>query len=275
VANVNAYALLARHNRLREVGLTPLRRTGEGTQFESLRDYQHGDPLRHIEWKATARRGKPISKNYEVERSQNVMVMIDTGRLMTSEFRGMSRLDYVLNASLMLSYVALRHGDSVGVLAFSDRIETFLPLRRGPGVSRRMLEALHSVEPRLCESDYRMAFRFLATRSRKRALVLLFTDVLDRRASGSVLSYMSNMARHHRPLCVTLSDPEIAELARSRPGSVRDTYVKVVATDLVRARENALRAMQRRGVSTLDVPPDGLTVATVNKYLALKRRLKL
>ncbi len=275
VANVNAYELLLRSNRLGEVGLTPARRLGEGTQFESLREYQHGDELRCIDWKATAKYGKPISKNYQVEQSQNLLLMIDTGRLMTSEFQGMSRLDYVLNASLMLAYVALNRGDAVGVLAFSDQVETFLPLRSGKAVSRSVLTALHSLEPTLAESDYAGAFRFLAGRSRKRALILLFTDVLDERASESVLSHMTNMARHHRPLCVTLRNPQIEEIADSAPASQHEAYAKVVAMNMVREREKALHHMRRRGVDTLDVPPDRLTVRAVSKYVEIKQRLRL
>src|SRR5437667_445006 len=169
LVTVRLQASLARAQRRREQGITPLRRLGEGRLFESLRDWVPGDDLRHIDWKATGRRGKVITRQFEAERRQHVLLVLDLGRLLTAEIAGgVSRLEYVLRAALELAYAAVQHDDNVGVMAFADGVQHFVAPQRGRLALKRVLDVLARVEPRLVEPDYPGAFRYLAARNRDR-----------------------------------------------------------------------------------------------------------
>ena len=158
----------------------PVRLRGRGSMFESLREYVRGDDLADVAWKASARHGRLITRNYETERSQNVLVVLDCGRLMVPQVDELSRLDCAINASLLLSYVAMKQGDYIGLVAFSDRIEAYVPPVKGRAALCRMNEALYRLEARLRESNYEQVCRFLALRHRKRSLIVILTDVIDR-----------------------------------------------------------------------------------------------
>src|SRR5207244_4085979 len=168
---------------------------GKGNMFESLRDYVVGDDPADIAWKATARRGRMTIRNFETERSQNVLLVLDCGRLMTTQVENMSRLDYCINACLLLTYVAMKQGDYIGLVAFSDKVERYVPPLRGRGALGRMNEALYTLSPSLSEPNYEQACRFLALRHRKRSLIVLFTDVIDKDASSMLLAYTARFAR--------------------------------------------------------------------------------
>jgi uncharacterized protein (DUF58 family) len=268
-------ASVARAQRRREQGITPLRRLGEGRLFESLRDWVPGDDLRHIDWKATARRGKVITRQYEAERRQQVLLVLDLGRLLTAEIGGVSRLEYVVRAALELAYAAVQHDDNVGVMAFADGVQHFVAPQRGRLALKRVLDVLARVEPRLVEPDYPGAFRYLAARNRKRALTVLFTDVIDRFASDALVANVASLRPRHLPLAVTLQNPELHHVAALRPGAAHDAFRKAAAEELLRAREEALGHMRRAGVLVLDVPPQRAAEAVVTKYLDLKRRGRL
>jgi uncharacterized protein (DUF58 family) len=259
----------------REQGITPQRQLGEGRLFESLREWVPGDDLRHIDWKATAKRGKVITRQYEAERRQHVLLVLDTGRLLTADIAGVSRLDYVVQAALELAYAAAQHDDNVGVMAFADGVQHFVAPQRGRLGLKRVLDVLAVVEPTLVEPDYPGAFRYLAARSRKRALTVLFTDVIDRFASDALVANVASLRPRHLPLAVTLRNPEIDQVAALRPDAARDAFRKAAAEELLRAREEALGHMRRAGVVVLDVPPQRAAHAVVAKYLELKRRGRL
>src|SRR5213076_1658400 len=218
LVTVRLQASVARAQRRREQGLTPLRRLGEGRLFESLRDWVPGDDLRHIDWKATGRRGKVITRQFEAERRQHVLLLLDLGRLLTAEIAGgVSRLEYVVRAALELSYAAVQHDDNVGVMAFADGVQHFVAPQRGRLALRRVLDVLARVEPQLVEPDYPGAFRYLAARNRKRALTVLFTDVIDRFASDALVANVASLRPRHLPLAVTLQNPELNHVAALRP----------------------------------------------------------
>jgi uncharacterized protein (DUF58 family) len=273
--NPRKYALLLRRGVLAEQGLARLRRIGQGTEFESLRYYASGDGLSAVDWKATARRRRLVVKNYQPQRRQSVLVAIDAGRATAGEFGGVSRLDYLVNAAMMLAYVALRQGDWFSVVAFSDRVHSYLPpIRRAESIER-VARSLYEVQPNLVESDYAAACAFLGLRHRKRSLICLMTDVIDRDASGVVLAHLRRFARRHLPLAVTLADPELRRLAARPLGATDDPYAKAAAIDLLRARQEALEAMRRHGVSVLDAAPTALTPDLVNRYLLIKATRRL
>ncbi len=287
LAEVARYEELARSGRLRQAGYHPYRRRGMGTEFESLRDYVPDDEFRHIDWKATARRHKPITRQYETERSQSLMIMIDSGRMMAGTAglpakpaedgqdltaTAMSKLDYAINAALMLAYVATERDDRVGLLAFADSVQQFLPPGRGRAQVGRITDALYGLQARLHEPDYGLAFSTLFSRSRKRSLVICFTDLIDKDASARLLSGMASLFPRHLPLLVALRDPDLQAAAGQDPAGPFEAYEKAVAIAAIGDRREALSAITRRGVLVLDTPPQALTVATVNRYLEIKDR---
>jgi uncharacterized protein (DUF58 family) len=272
---IRKYDLLVRRGRLQEAGLRTSRRFGTGTEFESLREYQPGDDYRRINWKATARRGHPMTAEFETERSQNVLAVLDAGRLMATEVGGLTKLDHALNTSLLLAYVAALRGDRVGLLAFSDRVLAYLPPRRGRRAFLAMLATLYNLTAEPIEPDFDRAFQFLATRQMRRSLLVLFTDLTDRDASSALVQHLTRLAQRHLAVCVTLADPAVLTAASATPSTTAAVYERVVAARLLEERAEVLGALRQRGAVTLDVPADRLTVAVVNKYLELKARTRL
>ena len=272
LVSVRLRASVAEALRRRDAGMKPIRRLGEGRLFESLREWGPGDDLRHIDWKATARRGKVITRLYEAERRQQVLLVLDTGRLMTADVAGVARLDFAVQAALELAYAAAQHDDNVGIMTFADGVQHFVAPERGRSGIRRVLDVLAEVQPKLVEPDYPGAFRYLAARNRKRALTVLFTDVIDRFASDALVANVATLRPRHLPLAVTLRNPELDAVATQRPATPRDAFRKAAAEELLHAREEALGHMRRAGVLVIDVTPERAAQAVVAKYLDLKRR---
>jgi uncharacterized protein (DUF58 family) len=258
--------------RRREAGLRSVRHRGEGRLFEGLREWVPGDDTRTIDWKATARRGKPIARQYEDERRQQVMLVLDAGRLLTAEVEGVPRLESVVSAALHLAHAVVEHDDNVGLLVFADSIQRYVAPARGRRALRAVLEGLAAAQGRLVESDYPAAFRYLAGRSRKRALTVLFTDVIDRTASEALVAQTATLRPRHLPLAVTLRDPAMEALASARPAGSVQAFERAAAEELLGAREGALAEMRSRGVMVLDVPPAGASAALVERYHLLKRK---
>jgi uncharacterized protein (DUF58 family) len=265
-------ALPSATQRRREAGFRNLRRIGEGRMFESLREWVPGDDTRAIDWKATGRRGKLIARQYEVERRQQVMIVVDAGRMLTALVGGRARLEYAVDAALELAHAASAHDDNVGLLVFADEILSYLPPTRGRRALRLVLDALAGVEGRLVEPDYPRAFGFLAATNRKRALTVLFTDLIDRTASEALLAQAATLRPRHLPLAVTLRDPSLERLASRRPETQPEAFERAAAEELLAARAAALAELRGHGVLVLDVPPEGAARAVVQQYEQLKRR---
>jgi len=273
LVSVRLRASVADAMRRRDAGTKAIRRLGEGRLFESLREWVPGDDLRHIDWKATARRAKVITRQYEAERRQQVLLVLDTGRLMTADVSaGVARLDFAVQAALELAYAAAQHDDNVGIMTFADGVQHFVAPERGRSGVRRVMDVLAEVQPKVVESDYPGAFRYLAARNRKRALTVLFTDVIDLFASDALVANVATLRPRHLPLAVTLRNPELDAVATQRPATPRDAFRKAAAEELLHAREEALGHMRRAGVLVIDVTPERAAQAVVAKYLDLKRR---
>lgn len=270
VLDVRKYDLLARKGLLFELGLRTQRVFGAGTEFERLREYNADDEFRRINWKATARRGKAIAAEYQTERSQFVMSVIDTGRLMRPPIGDLAKLDYVINTALMLSYVATLKGDHVGLLTFADDVRTYLGPKRGRGQFYRMLEALYNVPFEGVEADYGRALSYLSLKQKRRSLVVVFTDLVTLDAARPLIANMARLAQRHLPLCVVISDPNVTRLARQAPADSDAVYQRAVAEMLLDERQVVLDTLNKSGVLTLDVPADRLSVALINRYLELK-----
>ena len=266
------YDLLRHRGRLPMMGFRQLRLRGQGTEFESLREYTADDEFRRIDWKATARRGKPIVRDYQAERSQNVLLLLDAGRTMLAEVEGNRKFDAVLNAALMLAHVAVQMDDKVGALVFADEIDLFSPPQRGKAQVGKLVDALHAVEPRMVESDYLYAATYLAKRWRKRSLLVLFTDLIDSDASRMVLHAVGALRRQHLCVVITVADSRLHRWSQQLPNTTSDLYRRAIAIQTVNDRLAATHALERMGVHTIDAEPDTLVAALVNYYLQVKGR---
>jgi len=273
--DVRRYDLLLKRNRLQEMGLRTTRQFGEGTEFERLREYLPDDEYRRINWKATARRNFPVTTEYQTERSQQVMAVLDVGRMMQSPVADIAKLDYVVNAVLLLTYVATGKGDRVGMMSFADDVQHYLGPRQGRGQFYRMLELLYAVEPQPVEPDYRKALAYLAVKQRRRALVVVFTDLTGGASLNSLVAQMSMLARSSLPLLVTISDPDVVGASQMKPNDSLGVYQRSAASQLLDERRVVLDSLRQRGVLTLDVPANQLSMSVINRYLELKGRMQL
>jgi len=275
LVDVRKYDLLLRKNRLWELGLRNTRLRGTGTEFERLRDYLPDDEYRRINWKATARRGTPISIEYETERSQNIVVLLDNGRMMRSPVGDVAKLDYAINAILLLAYVATQKGDKVGLLAFADDIQRWVAPRGGKGQFHHLLEQLYAMESVAVEPNYRNAFQYFATRQHKRSLVLVFTDLTGSISTADLLAQMARLRKSHLPLLVTMRDPTVQWMATQAVEDSASLYQRIAAEQLLEERQLTLEQLIHRGVLTLDAPADQLSLALINRYLALKAESRI
>ncbi len=272
LAETAKYELLARRGRLMQLGIRAARIRGGGSEFESLREYVPGDEYKKIDWSATARRGKLISRQYEAERSQNIMLLLDTGRNMLQSIQKMAKLDYVVNTALMLAYVPAASDDKVGLMAFDADVRAYLPPAKSKAQVYGILERLYNLEARMVETDYKAAFQNFSTRWRRRSLVVLFTDLVDPDSSVQMLDAVPMISDLHRVVCVTVSDPNIVAAAKSVPTDSAGVYRKAVATQVLQERRAAISVLKRRGVWTIDSPPEELSADLINHYLDLKAR---
>lgn len=275
ITAVHKYALLARKGALFELGIRQLRLSGRGTEFESLRDYLPGDTFRDVDWKATARKGRPVVRTYEVERSQTMVLAIDAGRMMTPVVEGMSKLDRAVNAALLLAYLGLEAEDHVGLLVFGRDVQAFLPPRKGRRQFGAILEALYSVEGRVEEPDYPRALRYLASKLGKRSLVTLFTDLSGTDTSRRLLATLDTLTPRHLPLVITQRNRFLEQVASDPPAEETDGFRAAVSEGVLRDKDAALRTLQAAGSLALDVFPEELSVAAVNRYLTIKARGEL
>ncbi len=269
---VEEYQLMARKALLSRSGIRRVRVVGGGREFAALREYTPDDEYRVIDWKATARRGKVISRTYEAERSQDVLLLIDEGRLMRQEVGHTQKLDHVVNAALMLAHVVAEADDRVGLLTFSEETRAWLPPSRGRAAAVSILDALYAARAEPIESDYRGAFRFLAARWRKRSLAVLFTDLSDPESSAVLLREISMLAGMHLVVCVVVSDPLVGERARQVPEDANMVYEKAVAEEVIAERRRALNLLRKRGVFVVDAEPQQLSVELISRYLTIKSR---
>jgi uncharacterized protein (DUF58 family) len=272
---VRRYELLVRQGRLHEEGLRRTRRFGSGTEFERLREYLPDDDFRRINWKATARRHAPVTVEYETERSQNLVLMLDSGRLMGNPIGPLLKLDYCVNGALMLAYVAMEMGDRVGLVVFDDRVEAFVPIDRGERQFQLLLENLYRIRAEPIEADPARALAYLARRQLKRSLIVLFTDLAEAADPRELIAWLGQLARRHLPLCVLVSNPDIHRLAAQPPADSRAAYEKVLAQRLLDERRAIIERIERQGALVLDVPAEQLTSGVINRYLEVKGTTRL
>lgn len=251
------------------------RRQGAGTEFSELREYATGDDPRLIDWKATARRSRVLVRVLEPEQEQTLIILLDRGRLMTAQVKGLARFDWGLNAALSLALTGLNRGDRVGIGVFDRQMHAWMPPERGQTQLPKLIERLTPIEPVLLEPDYVGAVTTVATRQTRRALVVLLTEVIDATASTELLAAMGRLAPRHLPFCVTLRDPQVDVQAHTSTTAIPDTYARAVALDLLSQRQLALAKLKQKGVLVLDAPADRISDQLVDRYLQLKARNQL
>jgi uncharacterized protein (DUF58 family) len=245
---------------------------GEGREFESLRDYVRGDELRHVSWTATARRGKLVTRQYQIERDQTILIALDAGRLMTARIENETKLDSAVHATLALMSAAARGGDNAGLMVFSRRIKTYLPPQRGREHMEAALEALHAVEPEMVEPSYARAFEFIAANCKRRALVVVLTDLVDEEGSRDLLTSLRILRPRHLPLIVTIADRDLKAAVTDEPETTLDLFTQSVAEEIILQRETALRLVEAQGGLALDVTAAALAPSLLETYLRVKER---
>ena len=272
-AAVTRYALLATDNRLSRMGIRLRQRRGEGLEFHQLREYRTGDMLRQIDWKATSRLKKITSREYQDERDQQVVFMIDCGRRMHAKDGELSHFDHALNAVLLLAYVALRQGDTVGLMAFGGR-PCYLPPRKGANVINSLLDTVYDLQASTRSPDFLQAATDLMKRLKKRSLVVLVTNLRDE-DNAELLPALHLMRQRHLVLLASLQERVINDVL-SEPVKNFDDALRNSATHTYLAdRRRAHEAIKANGVLTVDVEPEKLPVALVNRYLDIKRSGRL
>lgn len=272
---VERYGSLHARNKLIEAGLRKMRLRGMGTEFESLREWGTGDSFRAIDWNATARRGKLMVAQHEVERSQNIMVLLDCGRLMTPRIDEQRKFDYAITAALSVATIAGLASDKTGFLAFANDVIYASVPRAGKTALREASEHLYGLEPRFEESDYGRAFAYVRGHLHKRSLIVLFTDMFDPVASAAVLAEVRQLTRRHLVVCVFMNDAAIETALHAVPAHPLDVFRAGVAATLSEERRAARVALSKMGVRVVDVPAAKLSVALIDAYLEIKRRALL
>jgi uncharacterized protein (DUF58 family) len=287
--DLRRYELLARRGLLLEAGTKRLRRPGESLEPEAVREYLPDDEYRHINWKATARRGLPMVNTFEAERGQNVVLMLDAGRLMGARARlpeteeadalaqgevatGQTKLDFAVRATMLLAHVASIRGDRVGMLAYVDEVRRFVPPRRGRSAFLSITSLTYDLQPETIEPNHAAAFAYLGSRNLRRSLVVLFTDLTDPDTSHALVAAVAGAARQHQVVCVTLGDPTVSRPAQRSPRTTQELYEKMVAGSMLEERADVLAILTRRGVLCVDTDADHLSPRLIAAYLQIKER---
>ncbi len=247
-------------------------RRGEGREFESMRDYVRGDEQRHISWTATARRSKLTTRQYQIERDQTIIIALDAGRLMTGRIGDETKFDTAIHASLALMSAASRGGDSCGIVVFGRNVKRFLPPKKGIGQTDAVLEALHDLEPELIEPSYSRAFQFIAATSKKRAFVVILTDLVDKESSKELISSLKLLRPRHLPLVVCIGDRDLNKTVSEIPKELKDVFTQSAAEEIIHQRESALRLVETIGGLALDVTSNSLAPRLLETYLRVKER---
>lgn len=253
-----------------EVGLRSAKGRGGGTEFDQLREYGIDDEVRRIDWAATARSGKAMVRTYRAERNQNVLLLLDNGRVMAGQVAEVPRVEHAMDALMCLTTVATRVGDRCGLLAFDRSVRAVLPARSGRDQLGRVAEAMFDLEPVLAESDYRGAFTQALARFRRRALIVLFTDLVEQAVGESLVPALPLIVRNHLVVVAGVQDPDVVHWAASSPSDSSDAYRKAAAVQALEERRRTVARLRGLGARVIDAPPGRLAPLLADTYLAVK-----
>lgn len=269
------YQLLAVSNRLQEAGVKKIRKIGHSMEFEQIKEYVRGDDYRTINWKATARKQDLMVNNYTDERSQQIYCLINKGRVMKMPFNGLTLLDYAINASLVLSNVALVRQDKAGLITFEKNLDTFLPADKKPTQMNQVLETLYKQKTEFLEADFEKLFSVIRNRITNRSLLLLFTNFESMESLQREMPALKRIAKYHLLLVVFFENTELKTVLDSKSHVLEDIYIKTIAEKFVYEKKLMVKELHKNGIPSILTSPEGLTVNTVNKYLELKTRMSI
>jgi len=266
------YELLAISNRLSEAGIKKIRRIGNNQEFELIKEYVSGDDIRTVNWKATARRNALMVNHYQDEKSQQVYCLIDKSRSMQMPFEGLTLLDYAINASLVISNIAIKKSDKAGLVSFQDKIGPLLPASRSVHQMGKILETLYHQKTAFREADFASLHALVKRKLTQRSLLLLFTNFESLSGLDRQLPYLSSLAQHHVLVVIFFENTEMKKLIESPANDLRQIYYKGVAEKFTHEKRQIVKALQQIGIQAVLTTPQKLTVDTINKYLEVKAR---
>ena len=269
------YQLLAVSNRLQEAGVKRIRKIGHSMEFEQIKEYVRGDDYRTINWKATARKDNLMVNNYTDERSQQIYCLINKGRVMKMPFGGLTLLDHAINASLVLSNVALVKQDKAGIITFEKNLDTFLQADKKPTQMNLVLENLYKQKTEFLESDFEKLFSVIRNRVTNRSLMVLFTNFESVESLQREMPALKKIARYHLLLVVFFENTELKSVIEKKAGSLEEIYIKTIAEKFAYEKRLMVRELHKNGIPSILTTPENLTVNTVNKYLELKTRMSI
>lgn len=269
------YQLLAVSNRLQEVGVKRIRKLGHSMEFEQIKEYVRGDDYRTINWKATARKDALMVNNFTDERSQQIYCIINKGRVMKMPFGGMTLMDYAINASLILSNVALVRQDKAGIITFSETLDAFVLADKKTTQINKILETLYRQQTKYLESDFEKLFTAVRTRITNRSLLVLFTNFESLESLQREMPALKKMARYHLLLVVFFENSELRSLIEGEATTMEDIYIKTIAEKFAYEKRLMVKELHQNGIQSILTTPENLTVNTINKYLELKMRMSI
>lgn len=269
---LHRYELLAISDNLTEMGIKRIRRVGHQSEFEQIKEYVKGDDYRTINWKASARRHQLMVNVFQDERSQQIYSVIDKGRVMQQAFRGMTLLDYAINASLVLSYVAMRKEDKAGLVTFNENFDTFVPASKQHGQMQTLLENLYSQQTDFGETDFSSLCVHLNKHVNKRSLLVLYTNFSGISSLNRQLSYLQQMNRRHRLLVVFFEDADLKDYIASPAKDMEGYYRHVIAEKFAFEKRLIVSMLKQYGIYALLTTPENLSIDVINKYLEMKSR---
>jgi uncharacterized protein (DUF58 family) len=266
------YELMAQFAQTHETGSKRMRKIGHSMEFEQIKEYNIGDDIRNINWKATARKGAMMVNNFTEQRSQQVYCIIDKGRLMKMPFEGLSLLDYAINASLMLCNVSLYRQDRFGMLSFANKLGSFLPADRSRGQLENVLKSLYNQQTGFLESDYEMLYTSIRGLIKQRSLLVLFTNFESLSGLQRQLPYLKQIAKYHVLVVIFFENTEVKKITETRAHDLAAVYMHTVAEKFIHEKKLIVKELQQYGIISILTPPQNVTVNTLNKYLELKAR---
>lgn len=269
------YQLLAVSNRLQEAGVKKIRRIGHSLEFEQIKDYVRGDDYRTINWKATARKGNLMVNSFTDERSQQVYCLINKGRVMKMPFDNLTLLDHAINASLVLSNVALIRQDKAGLITFEKEIDTFLPADKKPTQMNLILESLYRQQTTFLEPDFEKLFSVIRNRITNRSLLILFTNFESLESLNRALPALKRMAHYHLLLLVFFENSELKSITSKQATTLEGIYIKTIAEKFAYEKRQMVKELHKNGILSILTTPANLTVNTINRYLELKTRTSI
>jgi uncharacterized protein (DUF58 family) len=272
IIQMQKYDFLAISNSLTQMGLKKIRRIGNTSEFEQIKEYVQGDDFRTINWKATAKRAELMVNQYQDEKSQPIYSVIDTGRVMKMPFNGLKLLDYAINSTLAFSNVALKKHDKVGMLSFSKKIETFLPAIHKLTYLNRILENLYNIDTQFSDSDYGLLYAQLKRKVTHRSLLLLYTNFEHISALKRQMPYLQAISKKHVLVLVLFENTELSTILKENAEDLQSIYHKTIAEKFAFEKRLMVKELQKHGIQSILTAPENLTINTINKYLEIKAR---